>query len=100
MLARLGRNEGVRKTVIAEREAVVGSPDLEGLTTSHIERGILDRSAGIEEVSAQGLGYGKDLKTHKLAVAQHFGVTISFANTPRSERRQPWPRSLKKNHGI
>ena len=36
-LARLGRNEGVRKMVTAEREAVVGSPDLDTLTTSHIE---------------------------------------------------------------
>lgn len=73
----------------AEREAVVGWPDLESHTTSHIEWGILDRSAGIGEVSVQGLGYSKDLKTHKLAVALHFGVTISFANTPRLERRQP-----------
>jgi hypothetical protein len=96
MLARLGRNEGVRKMVTAEREAVAGSPDLESLTTSHIEREDLDRSAGIEAVSAQGLGCSKDLETHKLAVALHFGVTISFANTPRSERRQPYPRALKK----
>ena len=38
----------------AERKAVVGSPDLETLTTSHIERAFPDRSAGIEAVSAQG----------------------------------------------
>lgn len=37
-LARLGRNEGVRRMVTAERKAVIGSPDLDRLTTSHIER--------------------------------------------------------------
>lgn len=37
-LARLGHNEGVRKMQTAERKAVVGSPDLESLITSHIER--------------------------------------------------------------
>jgi len=51
-LARLGRNEGVRKMQTAERAAVVGSPDLESLTTSHIERAFFDRAAGIETVSA------------------------------------------------
>jgi len=40
-LARLGRNEGVRKMKAAERKAVVGSPDLGSLTTSHIERAFL-----------------------------------------------------------
>ena len=40
-LARLGRNEGVRKMLTAERKAVVGSPDLESLTTSHVERAFL-----------------------------------------------------------
>src|SRR5438128_6912929 len=40
-LARLGRNEGVRKMVAADRKAVIGSPDLETLTTSHIERAFL-----------------------------------------------------------
>jgi hypothetical protein len=38
MLARLGRNEGVRKMVAAEREAVVRSPNLESLTTNHVKR--------------------------------------------------------------
>ena len=51
-LASLGRNEGVRKMQTAERAAVVGSPDLESLTTSHIERAFFDRAAGIETVSA------------------------------------------------
>jgi IS1 family transposase len=40
-LARLGRNEGVRKMQTAERRTVVGSPDLESLTTSHVERAFL-----------------------------------------------------------
>ena len=59
----------------AERKAVVGSPDLESLTTAHIERAFLPVSAGIEAVyQRKGLGYSKDLETHKLAVALHFGV--------------------------
>mgnify|MGYP003694445899 CR=1 FL=1 len=37
-LARWDRNEGVRKLVTAERKPVFGLPDLESLTTSHIER--------------------------------------------------------------
>jgi len=37
-LARLGKNEGVRKMKTAQRETVTGSPDLGSLTTSHIER--------------------------------------------------------------
>ena len=40
-LARLGRNEGVRRMETAERKAVIGSPDLESLTTSHVERAFL-----------------------------------------------------------
>src|SRR5437588_4200496 len=40
-LARLGCNEGVRKLKTAERKAVVGSLDLESLTTSDIERAFL-----------------------------------------------------------
>jgi hypothetical protein len=40
-LARLGLNEGVRRMETAERKAVVGSPDLGSLTTSHIERAFL-----------------------------------------------------------
>ncbi len=35
---RTERRDGVRKMTTAERKAVVGSPDLESLTTSHIER--------------------------------------------------------------
>jgi hypothetical protein len=40
-LARWGRNEGVRKMETAERKAIIGSPDLGSLTTSHIERAFL-----------------------------------------------------------
>ena len=58
----------------AERKAVVGSPDLETLTTSHIERAFPDRSPRIETVSAQGPRLFKDLETHKLAVALFLGV--------------------------
>lgn len=73
-LAVLGRNEGVRKMRCAEREAVVGSPDLESLTTSHIERAFLTVRQELKRFQRKGLGYSKDLETHKLAVALHFGV--------------------------
>jgi hypothetical protein len=58
----------------AERKAVVGSPDLESLTTSHIERAFLTVRQELKRYQRKGLGYSKDLETHKLAVALHFGV--------------------------
>ncbi|HEY2800831.1 MAG TPA: hypothetical protein VGI85_09570, partial [Chthoniobacterales bacterium] len=73
-LARFGRNEGVRKMVTAEREAVVGSPDLESLTTSHIERLFLTVRQELKRFQRQGLGYSKDLATHKCAIALTLGV--------------------------
>lgn len=73
-LARLGKNEGVRKMMTAERAAVVGSPDLESLTTSHIERAFLTVRQELKRYQRKGLGYSKDLETHKLAVAMHFGI--------------------------
>ena len=73
-LARFGRNEGVRKMVTAKREAVIGSPDLESLTTSHIERAFLSVRQELKRYQRKGLGYSKDLDMHKLAVALHFGV--------------------------
>lgn len=73
-LSRLGHNEGVRKMVTAERKEVVGSPDLETLTTSHIERAFLTVRQELKRFQRKGLGYSKDLDTHKLAVALHFGV--------------------------
>src|SRR5207302_11383206 len=71
---RLGRNEGVRKLVTAERKAVVGSPDLESLTTSHIERAFLTVRQELKRYQRKGLGYSKDLTTHKQAVALFLGV--------------------------
>src|SRR5207237_10935852 len=73
-LARLGRNEGVRKMQTAERAAVVGSPDLESLTTSHVERAFLTVRQELKRFERKGLGYSKSLDMHKLAVALHFGV--------------------------
>jgi IS1 family transposase len=73
-LARLGRNEGVRKMETAERKAVVGSPDLETLTTSHVERAFLTVRQELKRFERKGLGYSKSLEMHKLAVALHFGV--------------------------
>jgi IS1 family transposase len=73
-LARLGRNEGVRKMETAERKAVLGSPDLETLTTSHVERAFLTVRQELKRFERKGLGYSKSLEMHKLAVALHFGV--------------------------
>lgn len=73
-VARLGRNEGVRKMMTAERKAVVGSPDLESLTTSHIERAFLTVRQELKRFQRKGLGYSKDLSTHKAAIVLHFGV--------------------------
>ena len=73
-LARLGTNEGVRKMQTAERKAVVGSPDLESLTTSHIERVFLTVRQELKRFQRKGLGYSKDLEMHKHAVALLLGV--------------------------
>lgn len=73
-LAALGKNEGVRKMVTAERKAVVGSPDLETLTTSHVERLFLSVRQELKRFQRKGLGYSKDLATHKAAVALFLGV--------------------------
>src|SRR5205085_10028910 len=73
-LARLGRNEGVRKMQTAERAAVIGSPDLESLTTSHIERAFLTVRQELKRFERKGLGYSKSLEMHKLAVALFLGV--------------------------
>src|SRR5436190_18220146 len=58
----------------AERAAVVGSTDLESLTTSHVERAFLTVRQELKRFERKGLGYSKDLQTHKHAVALQFGV--------------------------
>ena len=58
----------------AARKAIIGSPDLQRLTTSHIERAFLTVRQELKRFQRKGLGYSKDLATHKLAVALHFGV--------------------------
>ncbi|PYL75864.1 MAG: hypothetical protein DMF26_07350 [Verrucomicrobia bacterium] len=73
-LARLGHNEGVRRMQTAERAAVIGSPDLESLTTSHVERAFLTVRQELKRFERKGLGYSKSLEMHKLAVALQFGV--------------------------
>ena len=60
-LARLGRNEGVRRMETAERAAVVGSPDLESLNHERHRARVSDSTAGIEAVSAQGTGLQQKL---------------------------------------
>jgi hypothetical protein len=53
---------------------VVGSPDLESLTTSHIERAFLTIRQELKRFQRKGLGYSKKLDMHKLAVALFLGV--------------------------
>src|SRR5437870_10851343 len=53
---------------------VVGSPDLENLTTSHVERAFLTVRQELKRFERKTLGYSKSLDMHKLAVALHFGV--------------------------
>lgn len=49
-------------------------PDLETLTTSHIERVFLSVRQELKRFQRKGLGYSKDLETHKAAVALYLGV--------------------------
>jgi len=72
--ARFGKNEGVRKMMTAERKAIIGSPDLGTLTTSHVERVFLSVRQELKRFQRKGLGYSKDLATHKAAVALFLGV--------------------------
>ena len=45
----------------AERAAVIGSPDLESLTTSHVERAFLTVRQELKRFERKGLGYSKEL---------------------------------------
>ena len=56
-LARLGRNEGVRRMKTAKCKAVVGSSDLGSLTISHIERAFLSVRQESKRFQRKGLGY-------------------------------------------
>lgn len=58
----------------AERRAVLGSPDLESLTTSHIERAFLTTRQELKRFGRKTLGYSKNVEMHKHAIAIHFGV--------------------------
>jgi len=82
-LARLGRNEGVRKMQTAERKAVVGSPDLESLTTSHIERAFLTVRQELKRFQRKGLGYSKSLEIHQWRPRCISGCITSCANITR-----------------
>jgi hypothetical protein len=67
----------------AERKALVGSPDLESLTTSHIERAFLTVRQELKRFQRKGLGYSKDLATHTAAVAMPRTLfTLAVGRTP------------------
>ena len=73
-LARLGRNEGVRKMQTAERSGRDRLAGLRSLTTSHIERAFLTVRQELKRFERKALGYSKSLEMHKHAPALHFGV--------------------------
>src|SRR2546423_11955269 len=87
-LARLGRNEGVRKMETVERKPVIGSPDLGSLTTSHVERVFLTVRQELKRFQRKGLGYSKDLATHKAAVAMFLGI-YNFVRVHKTLRTTP-----------
>jgi IS1 family transposase len=64
----------VSKTASCKRKAVVGSPNLGSLTTSHIERVFLTVRQEHARFTRKTLAYSKDLEMHKLSVSLHFGV--------------------------
>lgn len=68
------RKNGIPKIVQAEREAVVGHPDLRTSTTCHIERFFLTMRQELKRFQRLGLGYSKVLRMHKLATALHIGL--------------------------
>ena len=68
------RNNGIPKIANAEREAIVGNPDLRTTTTCHIERFFLTMRQELKRFQRLGLGYSKDLRMHKAATALHIGL--------------------------
>jgi hypothetical protein len=59
----------------AERKAMVSSPELESLTTSHIERVFLTVRQELKRFQRKGLGYSNDLSTHTAAVSMFLILT-------------------------
>lgn len=71
---RIEARKPVSRVAKSKREAVSGSPDLGSLTTSHIERMFLTVRQESTRFTRKTLGYSKDLRMHKLAVATHLGI--------------------------
>jgi hypothetical protein len=87
-LARLGRNEGVRRMQTAERSAVLGSPDLESLTTSHIERAFLTVRQELKRFPAKDWVTAKTSKRTSWQSRSISAFTISFGNIIPWEQRK------------
>ena len=68
------RKHGIPQIAKATRKAVIGSPRLGRLTTSHIERVFLSVRQESTRFTRQTLGYSKDLRMHKLATNLYFGI--------------------------
>jgi IS1 family transposase len=98
-LARFGRNEGVRKMETVERKAVIGSPDLGSVTTAHIERLFLTVRQELKRFQRKGLGYSKDLATHRAAVALFLGV-YNFVRKHKTLRNHASGRSGRRANPV
>ena len=98
----LGRNEGVARMPTAERKAVVrGSPDLETLTTSHIERAFLTVRQAFSRLRLRTLPYSKDLGSAQGWPSRFtLAFTISSVSITRLELRQRWPQGWRKSLGV
>ena len=99
-LARLGRNEGVRRMQTAERSAVLGSPDLESLTTSHIERAFLTVRQELKRFPTQRTGLQQRPRNAQAGSRAPFR-RLQF----RSETSYPGNNArlalvLRKSHGV
>jgi len=99
-LARIGRNEGVRKMQTAERKAVVGSPDLETLTTSHVERVFLTVRQELSGSNARDLATRKTLRRIQPPSRCSSAFTTSCASTRALAQRPPLPLASSGKLGI
>ena len=68
------RKHGIPQIAKVERKAVIGSPNLKSLTTSHIERLFLTVRQELTRFTRATLAYSKDLRMHTLAIQLHLGL--------------------------
>jgi hypothetical protein len=85
-----------RLCVSAPWENAFNSSPLESLTTSHVERVFLTVRQELKRFQRKGLGYSKDLETHKAGRrAIPWRLQFRSESTRRSEPRQRSQRALR-----